>query len=267
MHAEWLIPDWRAPKGVRAVFTTRAGGHSTAPYDSLNLGDHVGDDATSVQFNRDELQRQMGVSAVFLKQVHGRDVVCLDSLTANGAIADAAFTTQRGLACTIMVADCLPVLLCDAQGQCVAALHAGWRGLAGGVVQATVQAMLPHAQGPLMAWLGPCIGPAAFEVGEDVREAFAQTGWVPPAALGECFVPCGPTGDAARQGKYLADLPRLARLALAHCGVAQVLGNDGTSPWCTVSQPSRFFSHRRDAAARGGDIHSSGRMAACIWLD
>ena len=222
----------------------------------MNLGDHVGDDPTSVQANRDRLAHLLQAKPVFLKQVHGVHVQALDGHSAHGAVADAAITTQHGLACTIMVADCLPVLLTDAQGTCVGALHAGWRGLAHGVVHSTVQAMRQHTQDELLAWLGPCIGPKAFEVGAEVREAFAANAW---ADVQRGFVNHTP-------GKYLADLPQLMRGALQTAGVTQIFGNDGSDAWCTVAQPSRFFSHRRDSAGSGGDIRSTGRMAACIWL-
>jgi polyphenol oxidase len=251
-----MVPDWPAPAGVRAVFTARSGGASRAPWDSMNLGDHVGDAPARVQANRGQLAQWLGAKPVFLQQVHGTHVQLLDKRTADSIVADAAITTQDGLACTIMVADCLPVLLTDAQGTCVGALHAGWRGLAQGVVQICVQAMRQRTSGDLLAWLGPCIGPQAFEVGEDVRQAFAVSDW---ADLDSSFTVHTP-------GKYFADLPQLMRNALRKAGVTQIFGNDGSHAWCTVAQPSRFFSHRRDSAVHGGDIRSTGRMAACIWL-
>ncbi len=181
-------------------------------------------------------------------------MVRLSGKTPDGIQADGCVTTESGLACTIMVADCLPVLLADSRGRAVAAAHAGWRGLAGadgaGVLEQT-HARLRLAAGEggeVMAWLGPCIGPAAFEVGDEVRAAFVDH--APQAA--SMFRPHGP-------GKWLADLPGLARLRLAALGVTSVYGNDGSTPWCTVSNASRFFSHRRDRV--------SGRFAACIWLD
>ena len=254
--ADWLVPDWPAPPGVWALCTTRTGGRSLPPYDSLNLGTHVGDDPAAVQANRLALQaavqaRTPTARAVFLNQVHGNGVVHLDAATSDGTEADACVATAPGAVCTIMVADCLPVLFAHASGRAVAAAHAGWRGLAGGVLEATVQA-LQQAVGPgaISAWLGPCIGPAAFEVGDEVREAFG-----PDEAVRACFQPHGP-------GKWLADLPALARIRLQQAGVADLHGNDGTPGWCTVTQASVFFSHRRDAARLG----STGRMAACIWF-
>jgi YfiH family protein len=267
MDARWLIPDWPAPAGVRALFTTRQGGLSAAPYDSMNLGDHVGDAPERVAANRALLGRAMGATPVFLQQVHGTAVLRVDRGSAQGQLADAAVTMQRGMACTIMVADCLPVLLSTLDGTVVAAAHAGWRGLAGvqgsGVLEHTCEAFWScasagRAQAAIhtIAWLGPCIGPTAFEVGAEVRAAFVDG--EPRAA--RCFTSLG-------AGKYLADLPGLARLRLQALGITQVYGNDGSAPWCTVGNPSRFFSHRRDAGIDDSGWHSTGRMAACIWRD
>ena len=236
--------------------STRAGGCSQPPWDGLNLGDHVGDAVGHVQANRQLLASTIGVRPVFLKQVHGIQVLELEQGTPDGTVADACFTFAKGLACTVMVADCLPVLLWDVQGRWVAAAHAGWRGLAGqggiGVLESLWSAL--SARGAraqqTRVWLGPCIGPQAFEVGPEVRQAFcADT----PEALA-AFVP-GP-GD-----RWLADLTALARGRLQQIGLTQVSGNDGGADWCTVSRPALFFSHRRDAVRLG----STGRMAACIW--
>lgn len=246
-ESDWLVPDWPAPAGVRAVCTTRAGGVSRAPYATLNLGDHVGDAPADVAANRARLARAMGVRPVYLQQVHGRELVELRADTPDGTVADACGTRERGVACTIMVADCLPVLFTDARGARVAAAHAGWRGLAGGVLQSAAAAFADAAVAPLMAWLGPCIGPGAFEVGDEVKAAFeAQDG-----RASTCFVP------AAEPGKWLADLPALGRQQLGRLGITRVYGNDGTDAWCTVRNASRFFSHRRDRV--------SGRFAAAIW--
>lgn len=261
MHADWLIPDWPVPAGVRAVFTTRAGGISAAPYDSMNLGDHVGDLPARVAANRALLRQALGGRAVFLQQVHGSDVLALDEATEDGLQADACVTKEAGVACTIMVADCLPVLLATDEGGVVAAAHAGWRGLAGQAGQAgrgvleTVHAAM-KADARTIAWLGPCIGPSAFEVGPEVKAAFEA---VQPEA-DRLFAPTG-------AGKYLADLPGLARLRLQALGVTQVYGNDGSDAWCTVRNPSRFFSHRRDAGPAGNGFGTTGRMAACIWRE
>lgn len=291
----WLVPDWPQIPGVQALFTTRAGGVSQAPFDSLNLGDHVRDDPAAVAANRQILtaaiQRSSpGARPVFLQQVHGCDVEALNARTANGTAADACVSDQSGTVCTIMVADCLPVLLAHRSVPVVAAAHAGWRGLVGedgvGVLetvfarfmvlvqahqaQAAMQsgatnANAAHAAAPspvqtaadiaadTQVWLGPCIGPTAFEVGDEVRQAFVAAS----AQAAECFIP------GAAPGKWWANLPGLARQRLQALGLSGIYGNDGSAPWCTVTDSSRFFSHRRDAAELG----STGRMAACIWLD
>lgn len=249
-----LTPDWPAPAGVHAVCTTRTGGVSAAPYDSLNLGDHVGDEPAHVAANRAILQKAISAKPVFLNQVHGTQVVALDAVTPDGTVADACLTDQPGLACTVMVADCLPVLFATADGRRVGAAHAGWRGLAGqdgvGVLEVTVGQM--QTQGTLangiLAWLGPCIGPQAFEVGDEVHAAFTATD--PQAA--DCFKP-------RVAGKWLADLAGLARLRLRALGINQIYGNDGSAAWCTVGNASRFFSYRRDRV--------TGRFCASIWRE
>ena len=245
--ADWLTPDWPAPPHVHGLCTTRGGGLSAAPYDSFNLGGHVGDQPGHVTGNRARLREAMDARPVFLQQVHGTAVVALDSTTRDGTVADACTATQPGIACTIMVADCLPVLFTNASGSRVAAAHAGWRGLAGGVLAQTLASFDP-ADGRPMAWLGPCIGPNAFEVGDEVKAAFESGS----AEAARCFRPTG------TPGKWWADLPALARQRLRAAGVSQIHGNDGSDAWCTVRNPLRFFSHRRDRL--------SGRFAACIWL-
>jgi polyphenol oxidase len=250
-----FTPEWPAPAGVRALCTTRDGGVSAAPFDSFNLGDHVRDEPAAVAANRAALA---GLTAparpVFLQQVHGTACIPLDATTPDGAVADAALVTAPGVAATIMVADCLPVLFAHASGRAVAAAHAGWRGLVSGVLEATLQALRAAAgPGEVIAWLGPAIGPAAFEVGDEVHAAFVAAD---PAARAHFRTHTMP-------GKWWADLPALARQRLRSAGVASVHGNDGSAAWCTVSQPSRFFSHRRDATRLG----STGRFAACIWRD
>jgi len=248
MDARWLVPEWPAPPSVRAVCTTREGGVSLGRYESLNLGDHVGDEPAHVADNRNRLRASIGARPVFLQQVHGTGVVELDaaqSIVRDGTAADGCTATVAGLACTIMVADCLPVLFTDEAGHRVAAAHAGWRGLAGGVLEQTARAF-DGASG-VIAWLGPCIGPKAFEVGAEVKTAFEAH--APEAA--SCFRP------APAPGKWLADLPGLARQRLRAAGIESIHGNDGSDPWCTVGNPSRFFSHRRDGI--------SGRFAALVW--
>jgi hypothetical protein len=246
----WLVPDWPAPPGVHALCTTRSGGVSTANYGGLNLGDHVGDDPAAVRSNRRTLRDAIGVRPVFLQQVHGTQVLALDPASAEGVAADACTTIASGIACTIMVADCLPVLFTDETGRRIAAAHAGWRGLVAGVLERTLGAFAADGGAQrVMAWLGPCIGPDAFEVGDEVRAAFEARS---PEAR-QCFEPAG------SEGKWMADLAGLARQRLRAAGVTQLHGNDSSDAWCTVHNPLRFFSHRRDRV--------SGRFAACIWRD
>ena len=254
--ASSLHPDWlRAtglPDRVAGVMSSRAGGVSNAPFDSLNLrppdlSGVLQDDTASILENQRGFAAGLGAAQpVFLDQVHGTAVVRLTaaSLQAPGRIvADASISTERGIACTVLVADCLPVLFATHDGSAVGAAHAGWRGLAAGVLEATLQALAEASRakpGQIHAWLGACIGPQRFEVGSEVREAFAGA----PEALFR------PTGDP---GKYWADLPGLVRWRLARAGLSQVAGG----LWCTHSDASRFFSFRRDRV--------TGRHAAAIW--
>lgn len=251
---DWLVPDWPGSPRVRALCTTRSGGVSQGRYASMNLGDHVADAAQDVAANRARLQDAAGARPVFLQQVHGAAVVELDAQTPDRTVADACVTTEVGVACTVMVADCLPVLFTDDTGSRVAAAHAGWRGLAGGVLERTVRTLQstegiarPVDAARLRAWLGPCIGPRAFEVGAEVKDAFVR--WRPEAAA--CFA-AGPA-----DGKWMADLAGLARQRLLAAGIEAIYGNDSSDGWCTVNNPLRFFSHRRDGV--------SGRFAALIW--
>ena len=255
---------------MRAVCTTRAGGASLPPYDSLNVGAHVGDAAQAVAHNRAVLAHALGAEPVWMNQVHGTallEVPAPESVTVpqSTPTADGAWTLAQGPVCAVMVADCLPVLLCSTDGRWVAAAHAGWRGLVGeggvGVLEASFEAFRAVAQverageaPELIAWLGPCIGPQAFEVGGDVYTAFLQSAAdaSQAQAVSACFVALG-------HGKYLADLAGLARQRLAALGVTRVFGNDGSAAWCSYGNPSRFFSHRRDGV--------SGRMVACIWRE
>jgi hypothetical protein len=236
-----IVPDWPAPPGVHAVATTRQGGVSVGPYASLNLGDHVGDDPAAVAENRRRLKAALALPAEprWLRQVHGMRVV---RASGSEAIeADGAWTDRSGVVCSVGMADCLPVLFCDRAGTRVAAAHAGWRGLAAGVLEATVAA-LAVAPDQLLAWIGPAIDAAAFEVGPEVRAAFL-------AADAEAVTAFQP----GRAGRWQADLVTLARQRLRRAGVAQVWGGH----WCTSGEPAWFFSHRRDG--------TSGRMAALIW--
>lgn len=239
---EFLRPAWAAPARVRAAMTTRAGGASRAPYASFNLAMHVGDDPVAVAENRRQLRADLELPAepAWLEQVHGDRVVVLPGEA--GGPADAAVTFAPGHVCAVLVADCLPVFLASLDGDRVGVAHAGWRGLAAGVVEATVAA-LDCDPARLVAWLGPAIGPRAFEVGGEVREAFLAR----DAGAAASFGP-------GREGRYLADLPALARSRLAAAGVRAVTGGD----LCTVSDPARFYSYRRDGA--------TGRLAALAWL-
>jgi polyphenol oxidase len=254
LTADGLQPDWPAPPGVRALFTTRVGGVSAAPFDSFNLGDHVRDEPLAVAGNRERLAALISPARpVFLRQVHGTHVERLDPDSPDGTEADACLVQIPGVAATIMVADCLPVLFTHGSGTAVAAAHAGWRGLLHGVLEATARALRDAAgEGAIVTWLGPCIGPQTFEVGVEVCEAFVAA----DHAAAAHFWPLG-------GGKFLADLQALARLRLQAVGITDVHGNNGSPAWCTVTQTSQFFSHRRDAAIFG----STGRMAACIWID
>jgi YfiH family protein len=238
-----LEPDWPAPTGVRALITTRAGGVSVAPYSSFNLGLHVGDREAAVGENRARLRAVLPAEPVWLEQVHGTAVVDAASMTRSGPVprADGAFSRERDVVCAIMMADCLPVLLAGMDGAVVGVAHAGWRGLSAGVIESTIDRM-GEDPARIVAYLGPAIGPAAYEVGAEVRDAFVSH-----------------SGDAARAfvdrggGKFLCDLYRLARQRLGSLGVLSVHGGDA----CTFADRERFFSFRRDGR--------TGRMAALVW--
>lgn len=238
-----LIPDWPIPANVRAVCSTRLGGVSSGCYASLNLGDHVGDRPDDVQANRDRYQQlaAMPTAPVWLQQVHGTHVLAATRQSISGQQADARVTSESGVVCTVMTADCLPLLLCDAAGTQVAAVHAGWRGLCDGIIEKTVcQFANPTS---VMAYLGPAISQAAFEVGAEVRAAFMAVA----TEAKDAFVP----GTA---GKWQADLYLLARQRLQSVGVVQIYGGN----FCTYRQSELFFSYRRDG--------QTGRMASSIWL-
>lgn len=241
-----ILPEWPSPARVRAACTTRLGGVSLPPWDSLNLGMHVDDDARHVEVNRQRVADQLALDASsfgWLSQVHGTD---LATLPADGVpVADASTTETPGQVCAILTADCLPVLFCDRAGTRVAAAHAGWRGLCNGVLENVVAAFGGSA-GDVMVWLGPAIGPRHFEVGPEVREAFIGR---EPQAAGAF------SENGARPGHFMADIYSLARQRLESAGVDAVFGE----PLCTVSDSQRFFSYRRDG--------QTGRMATMIWLD
>jgi len=233
--------DWAAHPRVHTRITTRTGGASIAPYDSFNLGQHVGDAPEHVEANRALLRAQLPAEPVWLNQVHGTAVVEADKVN-SPPDADASVTRRSETVCAVMTADCLPVLLADRQGTVVAAAHAGWRGLCHGVIEATLASM-GVAPGEVMAWLGPAIGPDAFEVGAEVRQAFIDGN----AADAAAFTPIG-------DDKHLADIYHLARLRLHRAGVSDISGGD----FCTVIERDKFFSYRRDGV--------TGRMASLIWL-
>ena len=241
MPSSWWVPDWPAPPAVRALVTTRRGGVSEAPWDGFNLGMHVGDDPVAVIENRRCLRAALPAEPVWLEQVHGIEVVRAER---GSARADASVAREPGTVCAIMTADCLPVLLCDTGGTVVAAAHAGWRGLVDGVLENTVRTMAVRAD-CVVAWLGPAIGPEAFEVGEEVRERFVTAD---PGAAG-AFRP------AEKTGKWMGDLFALARQRLERAGVTMIHGGGQ----CTVSDPERFYSYRRDGV--------TGRFASLIWLE
>lgn len=242
MPAGWIVPEWPAPPGVRALITTRSGGASRGAYDGFNVGPRAGDDPQMVAANRAYLRALLPQEPKWLSQEHGAAVVEADTIDAPPR-ADASVARRPGTVCAVMIADCLPVLFADRAGTVVAAAHAGWRGLVRGVLENTVRETRA-APAQLLAFLGPAIGPGAFEVGADVRDAFLLR----DAAADAAFAPF-------KAGKWLADLYLLARQALARTGVEQVYGGG----LCTVSDPARFFSYRRDG--------STGRMAALIWRE
>lgn len=235
-----IVPDWPAPAQVHALMTTRGGGTSSGPYASLNLGARTADDPAAVAANRALLQELLPQPPRWLAQVHGSTVVDADLLQAVPQ-ADASVARLPGTVCAILVADCLPILLTDRAGTCVGAAHAGWRGLAGGVIANTV-ARMPAPAAELMAWIGAGIGPDAFEVGDDVYAAYCDHLPERRSAF-----------RALRAGKWLCNLPALARDELQRCGVTRVYGGD----LCTYRDARRFYSYRRDGA--------TGRMAALIW--
>jgi len=239
---DWIVPDWPVPARVRAMITTRNGGASEGPYASMNLGLRVDDDPVTVRANRRLLKNFLPAEPKWLNQVHGTTVVDAETVI-DPVQADASMTKTPGCVSVVMVADCLPILFADRTGSVVAAAHAGWRGLAAGVIENTMRALDTPPQN-LLAYLGPAIGPSAFEVGDEVRAAFVAV----DQAAGYAFRPHKP-------GKWLADLFVLARQRLAGAGLLNVYGGG----LCTYSDPARFFSHRRDKV--------SGRMAALIWIE
>ena len=239
MRHDWIQADWPAPLNVRAFSTTRSGGVSRGLWSSLNLGLHCGDEPSLVEQNRASLSEELPSPPHWLHQVHGTSVVQCSARSASEMEGDALVSFEPRQVCAVLTADCLPVLFCNRRGDRVGIAHAGWRGLAGGILEATVRA-LDEAPGELMAWMGPAIGPRVYEVGSDVVEAF-------PGEL--------PTGFTRHGDRFLMDIYALAKLKLAAVGVHEVYGG----AYCTVSDPDRFFSYRRDGV--------TGRMASLVWLD
>ena len=249
-----IEPDWPGlPANIRSFSTTRRGGSSTGVYGNehgekgLNLGDHVFDDIASVHLNRKLLNQYLPNDVMFFSQVHGNIVLDAGNLH-SGSVGDAVFSQKKGAVCAVLTADCLPVLFADKEGRCVAAAHAGWRGLAAGVLQRTVEQMRRVGATELTAWMGPAIGFSQFEVGQDVVDIFSP-------GLSDVEQYFQPKNEIGSERKYLADIYGLARAALAAADVTQVYGGG----YCTVSDPSHFYSYRRDGV--------TGRMAHLIWID
>jgi YfiH family protein len=245
----FIVPNWPAPANVKALQTTRIGGVSQTPYASLNLGEHVNDDGIAVAKNRQLLSPYLSSEPVWVNQVHGVEVIdaakstCLQN-------ADASFTTQANVVCVTMTADCLPVLLCDKAGKVVAAVHAGWRGLCDGVIEAAVN-QLPVEKSEVLAWLGPSIGPDAFEVGDEVRQQFVQHDSNAELAFKQ-------HSDYKVNQKWLCNMYLIAKQRLNKLGVTHIYGGSINETFCTYTDEARFFSYRRD--------NVTGRMASLIWL-
>ena len=239
--SDLIIPDWPAQARVHALVTTRQGGVSLAPWASFNLGQQSGDDMAAVNENRRRLRAHLPDEPRWLSQVHG--IECVDAARVTTPVAaDASFSRTPGVVCAVLTADCLPVLFCDQEATVVAVAHAGWRGLAAGVLESTLSAMQVSPE-RVLVWLGPAIGPQAFEVGEEGRAEFCK--YDPQAARAFTAKP---------NGKWLADIYELARIRLAAAGIRRITSTN----WCTVTQSEKFFSYRRDGV--------TGRMASCIWL-
>lgn len=240
----FIVPDWPVPANVKAVSTTRLGGASQQPYQGLNLGLHVGDKTEHVQRNRTQLQQELRLvdSPAWLNQIHSNRVLELNASLTVVPDADGSYTQASGIACTVMTADCLPLLLCDTAGTQVAAVHAGWRGLADGIIEVALEKFTVPAD-QILVWLGPAIGPDAFEVGSEVREQFIAE----QLQAEQAFKPYGE--------KWLADLYLLARQRLQRFGVTNIYGGE----YCTFGDPDRFYSYRREGV--------TGRQASLIWIE
>ena len=262
LESTFIVPNWPAPANVKALQTTRNGGVSTAPYNSLNFGEHVKDHPLHLAQNRQLLSQFVPSEPVWLNQVHGITVIDAAD-TSCAPSADASYATRKNVVCVTMTADCLPILICDKAGTAVASIHAGWRSLCDGVIEATVKKMPVNAS-QLMAWLGPAIGPNAFEVGGEVRVQFIQKGLdLGISEVEAAFKPTNkPSSENQEQDKWLADIYKIATQRLNNLGVTQVYGGGQDEHqdehWCTHTDENRFFSFRRDGV--------TGRMATLIWL-
>jgi polyphenol oxidase len=253
-NSDFIYPNWPAPANVKALQTTRAGGSSLAPYKSLNFGSHVNDNPIHVAQNRQLLSQFLPSEPVWLNQTHSIEVVNAAN-TSCAPNADASFSTQKNVVCVVMTADCLPVLLCDKAGTIVVAVHAGWRGLCDGALEASIDEACRAAQimpSDLMAWLGPAIGPDVFEVGAEVRAQFM-------AKDAKAELAFKTHGDNQEQDKWLGDLYQIATQRLNNLGITQIYGGGIDQDFCTFTQKDQFFSYRRDGA--------TGRMATLIWLE
>lgn len=252
-HNAWFRPDWPAPDVVRGLVTTRKDGFSEPPFDSFNLADHVDDVPEAVVQNRRLLRQYLPSDPVWLNQVHSKTLINADDGHNRILDADGSYSTRENSVCVVLTADCLPVLLCNRQGSGVAALHAGWRGLAAGILEQGISRLTQVTNskpGDILVWLGPAIGPGRFEVGADVRQAFVSR----DQALQPAFSKIKSTGNAS-EPKWLADIYRLARLKSARIGVDAVYGGN----FCTYAQADLFYSYRRDGV--------TGRMASMVWLE
>lgn len=244
-NGAWILPDWPAPPSVKALSTTRAGGASKGRWRSMNLGLHCGDDRADVMANRQRLRQALPAEPLWMRQEHGNRVLDDDSQAGEKTEADARVSSKVGAVLAVLTADCLPLLLCDDAGGRVGIAHAGWRGMARGVIEAAVERM-DTKPGRMLAWLGPAIGGAVYEVGDEVREAFDGGNAASRACRDQAFLRC--------RDRWLFDLAGAARIILTALGVERVYGGR----WCTCSDPERFYSHRRDGV--------TGRMASLIWL-
>ena len=258
-NSDLIIPNWPAPKNVYALQTTRDGGASHAPFNSLNFGSHVNDNPQHVAQNRQLLSQFLPSEPVWLNQIHGINAVDA-AQTDCVPDADASYTNRKNVVCVTMTADCLPILLCDIAGTAVASIHAGWRGLCDGIIEATISSMRAKIPAKstdlmacnLMAWLGPAIGPNAFEVGFEVREQFI-------AKDAQAELAFKKQGENQEQDKWLADIYKIATQRLNNLGITQIYGGGIDQDFCTFSQKEQFFSFRRDGV--------TGRMASLIWLE